>query len=94
MTSKCRPWSPTKARKHHVDEYGVEIKEGEIYYKREVGAGWGSAIKLAKTSMEAFLFSLFYGNQGLEVIADELIAREQKELSEAIYKLSESYKFD
>ncbi len=94
ITSKYRLWSPTKARKHHVDEYGVEIEEGEIYYKREAGAGWGSSIKLAKKSMITFLFTLFYGNRGLVDIIDMLIAKDQKDMCKAINKLSKSFKFD
>jgi hypothetical protein len=42
------PWQRTKARKEHKDFFEETIRDGEVYFRRQVGAGWGDDIKLSQ----------------------------------------------
>ena len=49
-------WQPTKARKEHECIRGCRIEEGHIYFKREIGAGWGSEWKVCAGCMAMILY--------------------------------------
>jgi hypothetical protein len=77
------PWQRTKARKEHKDLFGETIRDDEVYFKRQVGAGWGDDIKLSRLSMERVLYALFSLNPGLERLAEEVIEARLKQRLEA-----------
>jgi hypothetical protein len=39
-------WSSSRARRDHTCERGCEIHDGEVYFKYQVGTGWGEHLKL------------------------------------------------
>jgi hypothetical protein len=82
------PWQRTKARKEHEDLFGETIRDGEIYIKRQVGAGWGDDIKLSRLSMERMLYALFPANPSLEGLAEEVIEARLKERQKAHRRFS------
>lgn len=82
------PWKWTTARKEHEDLFGETIRNGEVYFKREIGVGWGDAIKLSRLSMERMLYALFSANPGLEGLAEEICEARLKELQETYRRYS------
>ena len=81
-------WRFTTARKKHQDEFGDEIAEGEVYFKREYGSAWDEVLKLSRGSMEKMLYCVFNGNFRLEKICEELVKEKRKRLIEAHEKYS------
>jgi hypothetical protein len=88
LTPFAFPWQPTTARKAHEDHFGEAIQDGEVYFKRQVGAGWSDAIKLSRLSMERMLDALFSANPGLEGIAERIHEARQEEMREAHQRYS------
>jgi hypothetical protein len=82
------PWQRTKARKEHKDLFEERIRDGEVYFKRQVGAAWGDDIKLSRLSMERMLYALFSLNPDLERLAEEVIEARLKERQEAHRRFS------
>jgi hypothetical protein len=82
------PWQRTNARKEHKDLFGEAIRDGEVYFKRQVGAGWGDDIKLSRLSMERMLYALFGLNPGLEGLAEEIYKARREARREAHRRLS------
>jgi hypothetical protein len=65
-----------------------ESPNGEVCFKRHVGAGWGDDIKLSRLSTERMLYALFSMNPGLEGLAEEVIEARLKERQEAHRRLN------
>lgn len=76
-----RPWKETKARKAHKDEFGKQIKRGEIYYRRVIGSGFRD-LKLSEQSMKHFIHLLFRDNDGLKRSTDKIIEKHQKDVKD------------
>lgn len=49
-------WSAPNARKEHKCERGCSIKPGEIYFKAQIGYGYGSNLKLCAGCMAMVLY--------------------------------------
>jgi hypothetical protein len=81
-------WCSTGARKDHEDIFGVEIKRGEIYFKKQVGPAFGSVEKLSRVSMEKLLYLFVDQMPMVERIADQQIAAQEKEFREIANKLN------
>lgn len=77
-------WQYTQARKDHEDFFGVEIKIGESYFKRQYGAAYDDVLKLSRLSMERLLFAVFAGNSHLEYSSDQLLQKQRAELRKAL----------
>ena len=77
-------WQSTEARKKHVDMHGVQIQEGEIYFKRQYGTAYDDVLKLSRLSMERLLFALFVSNYNLESFADKMIDQQRKALLDGL----------
>lgn len=84
------PFQGTKANKNHDDHNGLEIRSGEIYYRRQHGPRNSDCVRLSKRSMESLLFALFWGNFQLQDIGDLFIERNAERNSE-VGKALEKY---
>ena len=75
LYSPCHRWQDTKAKKEHIDLFGIKIKPNEIYFKRSDGAGFIDVQKLSMESMQNLIYSLFNSNfrlsEGLKDIWDK-----------------------
>jgi hypothetical protein len=81
------PWRPIKARREHNDLFGNVIGDGDVYYGRQVGAGWDDAIRLSRVSMDTLLYALFTRNPGLREAADEVVRLRVKRMSDVYRRL-------
>ena len=84
-------WSETRAAKDHEDEFGSRITSGDMYYKRELGGGFGNNLKLSRQTMDQFLFSLFGNNELLRNLADTMITIEEVRTQEVIDKIEKKF---
>ena len=75
-------WQFTTANKDHTDEFGVEIKRNDVYFKRETGAR--SSDKLSMKSMEQLIMLLFYSNVSLSSWTEEAYKEEEKRMADSI----------
>jgi len=64
------PWRYTTARKDQEDLFGITIKEGKTYFKRECGAAWDNVIKMSRESMDKFIYVLFNGDFCLQKLTE------------------------
>lgn len=77
------PWVPTEARKEHRDPFGEQIAEGEVYFCKTVGVGWGDYVKLSRLSMQRLIYLTLGTTRGLREIATTLLeAQEQRQRQE------------
>ncbi len=83
-------WNPARARKDHVDAFGVTIKDGETYYKMELGASVTSHEKLSRRSMETFLHLVFTGSPVIQKLAEKRLQARSDGLRGAIQSLEPS----
>ena len=49
-------WRPTDARKDHECIRGCEIKRGDVYFKMDLGGGWGNDLKACAGCMAMILY--------------------------------------
>ena len=89
-----QPWKHTSARKEHVDLFGEVIKNGESYYRRHVGAGWGDVVRLSRLSMERLIYVFFHTNPLLREIAKEFYEIEFERLRQMHAKYNPLSQFD
>jgi hypothetical protein len=72
LLNACYPigagWRGTGATRDHVDAFGVPIRMGEMYYKRQYAQSFDSVFKLSVLSMERLLFLLTTGYGRFEKI--------------------------
>lgn len=80
-------WSPTTARKEHVDAFGATIKDRETYYKMELGGSVTNHEKLSRGSMETLLHLIFSGSLLLQKLADGESGAASINLQSAIHSL-------
>lgn len=83
MTLDLFTWRPTNASTKHEDLFEETIRNGEVYFRRHVSAGWGDDIKLSRLPMKRILYALFTGNPGLEGLAKKTYKVCCEELREA-----------
>jgi hypothetical protein len=89
-----RPWKHTSARKAHVDLFGEVIRIGDVYYRRQVSAGWGDVVRLSRLSMERLIYVFFHTNPLLQKIAEEHYEIEFERLSQAHAKYGPFSRFN
>jgi hypothetical protein len=77
-----------------VDLFGEVIRNGDVYYRRQVGAGWGDVVRLSRLSMERLIYAFFYTNPLLQKIAEEHYEIEFERLSQAHAKYSPFSQFN
>lgn len=77
-----------QARKDHIDFFGDNIDEGEIYFNRQYGAGYHEIIKLSRSSIEKFIFCLLNGNDRLTALGDNLIQEDFERMKKAMERVS------
>jgi len=83
MSDDYTQWSTSKARKEHIDSFGIKIEKNEVYYKRQLRQSFSSVIKLSKKSMQNILFMLVEDNILLQNIGEDLLKHRKKLLEEA-----------
>lgn len=79
-------WREVKARKEHVDEFGVKITKNELYYKRELGSSY-DYIKLSRKSMDKFLYVLFNRNNRLQNVTRKLLEDKRQDFAKKMNDL-------
>lgn len=87
MNDEWYRWSPTTARKEHVDAFEAVIKDGDTYYKMELGGSVTNHEKLSRASMETFLHLIFSGSPLLQKLSDGESGVASKHLQSAIHSL-------
>ena len=65
-------WETPTARKEHIDEFGVEIKPGETYFRRKTGPSYNGFIAMSRDSMEKIVYALIYSSPPAEMACEEL----------------------
>jgi hypothetical protein len=83
-------WTETRAAKEHQDEFGRTIASGDMYYKRELGGGFGNDLKFSRQTMDQFLFSLFASNELLQAMADKMVRVDQERMRELVDSLGKN----
>lgn len=81
-------WQPTTARKDHEDIFGKRIRDGELYYKRQIGPAWDAVIKVSQLSMERLVYIVMAGNLSLQALGKTLQEQRFKALQEAHARFS------
>jgi len=81
-------WSSHKANKEHTDEFGQIIKEGETYFSRSHGQGWGQKLKLSWNSMDLLLTLVMFNNQTTQAIASNLLEAQLDRIREAQHRIA------
>ena len=51
-------WAQTQAAKDHVDDFGEDIRSGELYYRRPTVGSFNTHSKLSRRSMERLLYAV------------------------------------
>lgn len=92
MNDEWYRWSPTTARKEHVDAFGAANKDGETYYKMELGGSVTNHEKLSRASMETFLHLIFSGSPLLQKLSDGESGVASKHLQSAVHSLETTTK--
>jgi hypothetical protein len=88
-------WERRKAQKMHTDIFGVEIREGDYYYRIHLDADFKSDLKLSINSMDKFLYAIFAPFPNWEGVAEDLIKErfeKTRELIDNLYNLSRKLK--
>ena len=80
-------WRAVVARKEHEDEFGVVVKNGETYYKRQYGNAFDGVDKLSRQSMERLIFLLFNGNFHLQKWCETILKEKERLYKESLAKL-------
>jgi hypothetical protein len=75
-----RPFQTTRARKDHIDIFGIPIEEGETYYRRQCGEWFGSEITLSAASMEKVCGAILFNNSWL---MESIVKKQQQEESQS-----------
>ncbi len=88
LLNPYREWRYTTAKKDHEDLFGVTIKEGEGYFKRDYGQAWDDVIKMSRESMDKFIHCLFNGDFHIQRLAEALQKNRIEEMQKEINKLS------
>jgi hypothetical protein len=76
-------WRSVNARKDHKCIRGCHIKDGNIYFKRMIGAGWGDDWKFCAGCMAMILYFMevdkmpVYSNTHWDVVAKEPVRIKQ-----------------
>jgi hypothetical protein len=66
-------WERVKARKEHEDEFGVIIKAGENYWRRQITPTWGNLFVLSDESFKKIHDIIFYNNIELKTAAKKIL---------------------
>ena len=80
-------WRAIVARKEHEDEFGVVVKNGETYYKRQYGNAFDGVDKLSRQSMERLIFLLFDGNFQLQKWCEAMLKEKERLYKESLAKV-------
>jgi hypothetical protein len=80
-------WQPTNAIKEHIDEYGVKINIGDIYYKREHLKSHSDVLKLSKDSMDKLLYIMIEGNNQFQSYGQYLENKQLKDIQDALERI-------
>lgn len=78
LFSEYSEWHPTRANKEHKDDFGNDIEYGEIYYKREYGAGYHQVFKISGKSLAIIFQILFWQNRSFEDFAEHGAKEKEK----------------
>lgn len=65
-------WETPTARKKHIDEFGVEIKVGEKYFKRKTGSAGFEFVAMSRASMEKIVYAVVYSSPPAEMNCEKL----------------------
>lgn len=79
-----RQWEKRKAHKNHTDFFGIQIKDGEYYYRLSLDGYLENDLKLSETNMAKFLFLLFAPFPSWEAEADKAIQERLEKAREKI----------
>lgn len=80
-------WEQRKARKKHIDLFGYEIKEKEVYYRLSIDQYRSNDLKLKRQNMEMFLYAIFVNRPTWETESDNEIQRQREKIREIQEKL-------
>lgn len=80
LSGEWSRWHTPEARKKHVDEFGVQIKPREVYFRKRVGASVSCVAKLSRSSMETLLAVTVKTSPQMSYIADDLIEQANERL--------------
>lgn len=83
------PWQMTTARKAHIDEYGIPITKGEIYYTKPYNQNFRNLLKLSRQSMDQILFLIVEGNHKLQLIGKQFEKIQNDQLKDFYQKRSD-----
>lgn len=81
-------WEAPEARKEHEDAFGVTIKRGETYFKKQVGSPFADPVKLSRSSMEKLLYIFVATSPQMEAMADLLIQEQEAHLRAVMERVS------
>lgn len=81
-------WKKVRAGKKYVDAFGVSIRPGEYYYKRNAGPHKLDTLILSALSMDRLVFSLFNHNDHLARNLSKLRMEKDREFIETQLKNS------
>ena len=87
FTNDYFQWEHTTARKNHIDEYGIEINKGDVYYKRNHTSSHSDYLKLSETSMDKLLFLTIEGNQKFQAYGENFENKRQEDFRAAMNKV-------
>lgn len=73
-------WQQTTSVKKHIDVFGVEVRRGEKYYKRQYSDSFSATLKLSRQSMDRLLFVTTHTCPTLEQFADLLLDEQRSRL--------------
>ena len=85
--SPYRQWVHRKAQKNHIDLFGMEIKEGDYYYRLNIDSSYSNDLKLSCMNMDKFLYALFAPYPSWELDAENSIKKRFDNAREIINKL-------
>ncbi len=80
-------WEIKKAQKKHIDIFGIEINEGDFYYRLRLDVNFSNDIKLSNFSMDKFLYVIFTPYPNWEKEAEKVIIEKQKKIHQLVDKL-------
>ena len=87
LSDEYSPWQLTQAKKEHIDEYGIVITKGQIYYTKPCNKNFKKLLKLSKQSMDQLLFLVVEGNDKLRLIGKRFEEIRIETLQKAIEKI-------
>lgn len=92
LHGKWQAWEMPEANKEHEDAFGVTIKRGETYFRKQTGPGFASVVKLSRSSMEKLLYVFVATSPQVEAIADVLIQEQAAQLRAAADRISRPHR--